>query len=321
MKKIRPAWLLPLLALLPVSLLAQTRIEVTYPASKSTTALNGRVFFYVAKAMPAAAARPGRAGRGRPSEPRFEIGDQVGSQQFFGVDVTNWKSGAPAVLDASVYGYPLTSLRDLPAGDYTVQALFNRYTTFHRADGHTVLLPQDEGEGQQMERKPGNLYSVPQPLHWDPRSGATLKIALTQKIPPIPPPPDTEWIKHVVIQSQLLTQFWGQPMFLKATVVLPEGFNQHPDAHYPVMVEQNHFNPDLARAFRRIEADWTSGKLPKFLWVDINHANPYYDDSYAVDSANLGPYGDAITTELIPAVEKQFRGIGQGWARVDYGCS
>src|SRR6185437_10544894 len=162
----------------------------------------------------------------------------------------------------------------------------------HRADGHTVLLPQDEGEGQQMERKPGNLYSLPQPLHWDPRSGATLKIALTQKIPPIPPPPDTEWIKHVVIQSQLLTQFWGQPMFLKATVVLPEGFHQHPDAHYPVMVEQNHFNPDLARAFRRIEADWTSGKLPKFLWVDINHANPYYDDSYAVDSANLGPYGD-----------------------------
>ncbi|HXR98028.1 MAG TPA: alpha/beta hydrolase-fold protein [Terriglobales bacterium] len=298
----------------------QARIEVTFPASQSSTPLNGRVFFYVAKAEPAGTPAPRRRG-GAAEEPRFEIGDQVGSQQFFGLDVTNWKAGTPAVFDASIYGYPLTSLRDLPAGDYTVQALFNRYTTFHRADGHTLLLPRDEGEGQQMTIKPGNLYSAPQAVHFDPRAGGVLRISLTEKIPPIQPPPDTAWIKHIKIQSRLLTQFWGQPMFLNATVVLPEGFAEHPNAHYPVMVEQNHFNPDLARAFHRIESDWTSGKLPKFLWVDINHANPYYDDSYAVNSANLGPYGDAITQELIPAVERQFRGIGQGWARTDYGCS
>ncbi len=55
--------------------------------------------------------------------------------------------------------------------------------------------------------------------------------------------------------------------------------------------------------------------------MKIQHANPYYDDSYAVNSANLGPYGDAIETELMPAVEKKFRGIGQGWARFLYGGS
>ncbi|MGH9415144.1 MAG: alpha/beta hydrolase-fold protein [Terriglobales bacterium] len=299
---------------------AQSRVEVRFAPGLATGAVNGRVFFYVAKALPPGSGRRGRFQR-RPAEPRFEIGDQVGSQQFFGKDVLNWRAGAPVEFDASVYGYPLTSLRDLPAGDYTVQALFNRYTTFHRADGHTLLLPQDEGEGQQMTRKPGNFYSLPQKIHFDPRTGGVLQIELTQKIPPIPPPPDTAWIKHIKIQSPLLTKFWGQPMYLEATVVLPEGFNTHPDAHYPVMVEQNHFSYDLARAFGRIQADWTSGKLPKFLWVDINHANPYYDDSYAVNSANLGPYGDAITRELIPAVEQKFRGIGQGWARVDYGCS
>ncbi|HEY7855877.1 MAG TPA: alpha/beta hydrolase-fold protein [Terriglobales bacterium] len=299
---------------------AQSRVEVTFPAAQSSTPLNGRVFFYVAKAEPAGTPAPRRRGGGA-EEPRFEIGDQVGSQQFFGLDVSNWKPGAPAVFDASIYGYPLTSLRDLPAGDYTVQALFNRYTTFHRADGHTLLLPQDEGEGQQMTSKPGNLFSAPQAVHFNPHAAGVLRISLTEKIPPIQPPPDTAWIKHIKMQSRLLTQFWGQPMFLYATVVLPEGFAQHPNARYPVMVEQNHFNPDLARAFHRIESDWTSGKLPKFLWIDINHANPYYDDSYAVNSANLGPYGDAITQELIPAVERQFRGIGQGWARTDYGCS
>ena len=57
------------------------------------------------------------------------------------------------------------------------------------------------------------------------------------------------------------------------------------------------------------------------LIVEIQHANPYYDDSYAVNSANLGPYGDAITYELIPYLEKKYRGIGAGWARFMYGGS
>ena len=57
------------------------------------------------------------------------------------------------------------------------------------------------------------------------------------------------------------------------------------------------------------------------LIIEVQHANPYYDDSYAVNSANLGPYGDAITHELIPYIEQQFRGIGEGWARFLYGGS
>jgi hypothetical protein len=57
------------------------------------------------------------------------------------------------------------------------------------------------------------------------------------------------------------------------------------------------------------------------LLVSIQHANPYYDDSYAVNSANVGPYGDAITQELIPEIEKRFRGIGQPWARALAGGS
>ena len=40
-------------------------------------------------------------------------------------------------------------------------------------------------------------------------------------------------------------------------------------------------------------------------------AVPFFDDSYAVDSANVGPYGAAIMTELLPAVEATYRGIGQ----------
>src|SRR5947209_14124579 len=80
---------------------------------------------------------------------------------------------------------------------------------------------------------------------------------------------------------------------------------------------------DRRRAEHRYKLyqDWTSGRLPKMLLLLIQHANPYYDDSYAVNSANLGPYGDAILKELIPEVEKRFRGIGQPWARALTGGS
>jgi enterochelin esterase-like enzyme len=296
------------------------RFEVSYSPAVNPGPLDGRMFLYISKDV-SSAGRGGRGAGGGVTEPRLQISDNTNSQQFFGLDVDGLKPGAPVILDVSAFGYPVASLRDIPAGDYYIQGMLNIYTTFHRSDGHTVKLPMDEGEGQHMERKPGNLFSKPVKLHVDHVSDQPVKIVLDQKIPPIAPLQDTEWIKHVHLQSQALTKFWGRPMFVDARVVLPPGWAEHPTVHYPVMVEQGHFTPDVARSFRRIQNDWAGGKLPKFLWVVINHANPFYDDSYAVNSANVGPYGDAIMNELIPAVEKQFRGIGQGWARTNYGCS
>lgn len=287
------------------------RVEISFPSSLHAGDIDGRMFLMISK--------------DDRDEPRFEIGDQVDTQQFFGVDVNALAPGQPALFDASTLGYPLASLRDLPAGDYYVQGLLDVYTVFHRADGHTLKLPMDEGEGQQWNLKPGNLYSTPVRMHVDPAAGV-LRVTLNRIIPPLPPPPDTEWIKHIRIQSKLLTAFWGQPIYLGAIVIVPMGWASHPNERYPLMVEQGHFEYDLAGKFRNrapgsFYDDWTSGKLPRMLLMDIQHANPYYDDSYAVNSANLGPYGDAITQELIPEVERRFRGIGQGWARVTYGGS
>ncbi|MCB0545786.1 MAG: hypothetical protein KDC70_19820, partial [Saprospiraceae bacterium] len=84
------------------------------------------------------------------------------------------------------------------------------------------------------------------------------------------------------------------------------------------MAGYNRVQQELAHALYR---DWTSPDFPRFLVLQIQHANPYYDDSYAVNSQNLGPYGDAIMRELLPYVEERFRGIGEGWARFTYGGS
>ncbi|HEY5744448.1 MAG TPA: hypothetical protein VIU12_00090 [Chryseolinea sp.] len=285
------------------------------------------------------------------SEPRAQIGDGLSAQLIFGVDVEGMKPGDEITVDESAFGFPKRSLADVPAGKYFAQALINRYETFHLKTGHTVKLPPDQGEGQQWQSKPGNFYSKPIEVTIDPAKPQTLKLVMDQKIAPIDPPKDTRYIKHIKIQSKLLTEFWGKPMYLGANVLIPEGFDEHPNAHYPLMIYHGHFPADFGgfsetppdpkmdtsdyaarfgiygyNKFQQQEAynfhqQWKSKNFPRFLIVEIQHANPYYDDSYAVNSANLGPYGDAIMKELVPEIEKQFRGIGQGWARFTYGGS
>jgi hypothetical protein len=283
-------------------------------------------------------------------EPRFQIEDGPKSQQAFGIDVDGWAPGAAATFEAGVLGYPLESLGELPAGTYTVQALLHKYETFHRSDGHTVKLPMDRGEGQQWNRAPGNLYSTPRKVTVDPAAARPVQITLDKAIPPIPDPPTTRYIRHERIQSERLTKFWGRPMYLGAHILVPEGFDTHPDARYPLVINHGHFpqtidgfreeppdsnlKPDYSERFHwagynrtqqewghQLYKDWTATGYPRMLIVEIQHANPYYDDSYAVNSANLGPYGDAITYELIPYLEKKYRALGGGWARFMYGGS
>ena len=122
-------------------------------------------------------------------------------------------------------------------------------------------LPPEMGEGQQWNRKPGNLFSKPQKMHLDP-SGGAVRIALTEKIPPIEPPKDTAYVKHLRIQSKLLSDFWGRPMYLGAIVVLPEGYEQHPEAHYPLLIEQGPFPADFSRFRTEMPAVWTDSGSP-----------------------------------------------------------
>lgn len=283
-------------------------------------------------------------------EPRFRVQAGVAAIQLFGIDVLGLTPGAPAIVDAGTFGYPLHSLAELPPGSYLVQAVLHRYETFHLATGHRVLLPMDRGEGQQWNRAPGNLYSLPRRLQLDPSAPRRVEITLTERMPPIEPPGDSRHVRHLRIQSERLTAFWGRPMYLGAHVLVPEGFDEHPDERYPLLVMHGHFPHDFG-GFRETPPDpdaapvrsarfgvdgynlieqqeaweahqrWVAEDHPRVLIVEIQHPNPYYDDSYAVNSDNLGPCGDAIQFELIPEIERRFRGIGEGWARFVYGGS
>ncbi len=331
-----PASLILLFSLFSSPTSSQLRFSISFPKERSARPLDGRVLLIIS----ADSTR----------EPRFQVSDGPTTQQLFGINVEGLRPGEGAIVDGEVFGFPKRSLQDVPRGEYWVQALLHKYETFHRSDGHVVKLAMDRGEGQRWNRAPGNIYSVPKKMLIDPGSSQTISISLDQEIPPIDPPKDTKYIKHVRIRSEKLSKFWGRDFYLGANVLLPHGWEEHPDARFPLIVYQGHFpytfsgfretppdpnlTPEYSERFGvqgynkivqeyayKFYQDWTGPNFPRFIIMEIQHANPYYDDSYAVNSANLGPYGDAIMYELIPFVEKKFRGIGEGWARFTYGGS
>ena len=322
----------------PASTPGPLRFEISYPASRSDTPLDGRLLLILSTR--------------KDGEPRFHVGVGPEGQPIFGLDVENWPGGAPASVDGEHHRLPGAAAAEIPAGTYTVQALFHRYETFKRGDGHTVKMPMDRGEGQQW-----NLGAGQPLLDAARRSPSTRSRAARSRSPSIrsfprsAPPKDTKYVKHERIQSALLTKFWGRPMHIGAAVLLPEGWDTHPQAQYPLFIYHGHFpatisgwretppDPNLApdysdavqpeglqprssRSTRyQFYKEWTGPDFPRGIVIEIQHANPFYDDSYAVNSANLGPYGDAIVQELLPYLEKKYRGIGEGWARFMYGGS
>src|SRR3984957_3458326 len=311
-----------------------TQFQISFSSSVHETPITGRVFLFLTT--------------DGSREPRFQSGGTGADAPFFGKDVEGLRAGDTATIDASTLGYPVRSITAIPPGDYYVQALLNVYTEFRRADGHTIWAHMDQWEGQQFADSPGNLVSAIRKIHIDRSTPFTIRLELSRVLPSVEAPPDTEWIRHVKIQSKLLTEFWGRPMYLGAVVLLPKGYDAHPDVNYPVDYEQDHFSLAPPYHFQsepvfpvdeqkvghrawvinmrrgegyQLYSDWTSDNFPRLLMVTFLHPTPYYDDSYAVNSANNGPYGDAIMTELIPYIETHFRIIRRPYARVLSGGS
>ncbi len=321
-------------ALAPLSLSSAQapalRFSISFPKSIHAEPVTGRALLIIS--------------RDSNPEPRFQNHPVDRGLPTFGRHVNALAAGAPMIIDASVPGFPLKSLADLPAGDYFAQAVLNVYTEFHRADGHTIWAHMDQWEGQNFITSPGNLYSVPQRFHVDARTGGTHTLVLTKSNPPRTIPPDTKWVKQIKIQSKLLTAFWGKPIYIGASILLPAGYDEHPDVHYPVIYDQAHFGlrpplrftestwpfpPDVVAEMTNNGQDtplefssaWTGPGFPRMIAILFQHPTPYFDDSYAVNSANNGPYGDAILTELIPYLEQHFRIIAKPYARMLTGGS
>ena len=304
---------------------ADARFEISYDKSVHSGPITGRMILVIARAQT--------------PEPRFQIGPNA--TPIFGVDVDAAQPGQASIIDQTTFGHPVESLAQLPAGDYFVQAVLNVYTKCQRSDGRTLWVHWDM-TGAFFNSSVANLYSDVQKVHLDAAAGYKISLVLNHVIPATAVPKDTKWIKHVQIKSESLSKFWGVPVYLSATVVLPKGYDERTDVHYPVVYPQGYlgapafyFNEDPNSAKQQeglrtssnvqpgyeFFQEWTSENFPRFLLVTFVEPSPFFPDGYGVNSANNGPYGDAITQELIPFVEKQFRAIGKPYARLLEGAS
>jgi len=262
---------------------APLRFMISFPSVRSAQPVDGRVLLFISdegKTEPKAQSDQYRANSTRP---------------IFGVDVDDLEPGRDVVVDDQVVGWPARSVKDIPAGEYWVQALINRYETFHRSDGHTIKMPMDQGEGQRWDSKPGNFYSKPVKMRIDPARGGEIRISMDQEIPPIAPQTDTAQVKYLRLPNERLSKFWGRPMSLGAIVTLPMGWDTHPNARYPVLIHHGHFPrsaendgwrekpPDAnARGAQRDQqaagyqfyTDWNGPKFPRMIHVLVQHPTP-----------------------------------------------
>jgi hypothetical protein len=213
-----------------------------------------------------------------------------------GADADAFTADKVVTLDAASDVFPADGLARLPAGEYTVQAVF--------VTNRDVNVPF----------APGNRYCKPVKVKLDPAAGETVALTLDKSFDPkADEAKDDAAHKLLSVPSKLLSDFHGRPMVYRFGVVVPEKFADEPEKKYGLIVNVGGFGTRYTNV-RGIAPD------PRFVQILPDGAGPY-GDPYQVNSANNGPYGDALVTEVIPYVEKTFRCLGTAKSRFTTGGS
>jgi hypothetical protein len=242
-------------------------------------------------------------------EPRFSLGRSGrDAPQTFARDLTGFVQGASVAIDDSAVGFPAPRLSALQPGDYFVQGLFHSNPDLRAPNA------------------PGSLFSAVRKVHLDTSTTLPVKIELTDRVPQEELPAETDELRFVKIQSSLLTQFHGRPIFLRAGIVLPRNYQAEPSRRYPLWIRIGGLNARFTSITNLMARDaslsktWHANDTPRFILMQLDGAGPC-GDPYQINSDNSGPYGDALIRELIPFVENRFRAIDQPRARVLSGSS
>ena len=211
-----------------------------------------------------------------------------------GADADAFAADMVVTLDNDSLTFPFVKLNDLPAGEYSVQAIF--------ATNRDINIPT----------APGNRYCEPVAVKLDPAAGTTINLTLDKSFPERTPQ-ESKTVKFLKVPSKLLSDFHGRPMVYRVGVVLPSNFEEEPDRKYALLVNIGGFGSRYTSA-ARLRPD------PRFVQIVPDGAGPF-GDPYQVDSANNGPYGAALTQEVIPYIEKTFRCLGTPKSRFTTGGS
>ena len=219
------------------------------------------------------------------TEPRRQMGDWFAKTQVVALDVKDAAAGSPINLDPRAIGWPVAP-KDIPAGEYTVQAVARVNPDFPSA-----------GRGE------GDLYSKPLRVKFD-RSVPTFvptRVTLDQKVA-ARAFKESERVKLFEIKSPSLSAFLGRDRTIRAGVVLPKDWKADGTDHAPTLVWVPGFGGD------HHGAAGMSRMLGDDCLIIVPDPSCYRGHSVFADSANNGPWGKALVEELIPAIETKFRG-------------
>lgn len=280
--RIAAPWQLGLFLLALPTLSAPLRFEVTYPPEAFAGPFTGRVVLFLSKTD---------------REPRL-MDTYVRANPLFGADFTNVPPGRTLrVDDANALAYPVRPSR-IEGGDYWVQAVLDRNLG-----------------GRAVATSPGNLYSDPVAVRLEGRR-QVVRLSCAHVVPN-PQPQETEWARWVRLPSACLTAFHGRPTVLQAVVHLPQAWKDEPDRRFPVLVRVEGFGAELG-PFPAQPAEPVAG-VPAIIVVP--DANVPLGHCVFANSANNGPWGDALVREFLPEIERRFRGYGEREARFVNGHS
>lgn len=273
--------------------------SVVVSPQKRTEPVTGRLVIYLIR-------EGARVSPGTPpaSGPFFED-----PQPIFGVDVSNVAPGTPIIVDDNATSFP-TKLSQLPKGRYVVQAVMD----MARLDSS-------------WRREAGNMYSQPMPIEINPDTPTTKPFEITvNEIVFSPEPRPMEGLEMVKVRSELLSTFRGTEVLLRAAVVKPLEYD--PTRAYPAIYVVPGFGGTHTMAYgeviarRRAEgADVAHNEVWRNAFTVVLNPEGPNGHHLFVDSANNGPVGTALVTELIPEIEKKFNLIAQPAARITTGHS
>ncbi len=278
-----------LLLLTPAAVAAQSRpleFRLTFDRSVSAQPFTGRVYVMLFK-------KDVKELRSGP--------DWFQTDPFFAKDVKDWQPGQPLVLDGKSLSFPVT-MDKVPRATYSMQAVMD----FDRGE-RSFSTAEGNGYSRTLRRELDGAASGP----------VELRIDQVYKAKPFV---ETDRVKLVDIESKLLTAFHGRPTHLRAGVVLPRSFATQPQRRYPVVYEIPGFSGTHFGAHAAAERDATNVAGVEMIYVILDPSCRFGHHVFA-DSANNGPCGRALLSELIPYLETKYRGLGSGQARFVTGHS
>lgn len=222
------------------------------------------------------------------------------------MEVTHLAPGAKVAVDTETLAFP-AAFSKLKRGEYVMQAVLDANHDYNYGG-----------------RGPGDLVSDVVTVQLG--SGAATSLSLTRVLPgasgptwelPADAPKETRddaaaarpHAEQLDFASPALSAFWGRPMHLRGWVLLPPDYAAHPELRYPTVYYTHGFSGKLSRLIADVasmDKRMRDGRMPPMIWVFLDESSATGTHEFA-DSVNNGPWGTALTAELIPDLEKRYR--------------